>query len=189
MLRGNSMKRRGSRFHKENSIMMNQSDFVPSEAIYASHNLHEVTMYYPMRLVRTKQYKLLHNMAAPLPFMIDQDFYISPTFQDILNRTRSGQPLPWYKSLHQYYHRPLWELYDLHDDPKELNNLATSEKHAGVLSTLQNQLFEWMNATYDPWICSPWGVYEASGPYKEHPRCMPLNNGLNIPSYFSKSEL
>ena len=51
------------------------------DSVYASHNLHEVTMYYPMRVVRNRQYKLIHNMNSLSPFNIDQDFYISPTFQ------------------------------------------------------------------------------------------------------------
>lgn len=53
------------------------------EAVFASHNLHEVTMYYPMRAVRTKRYKLIHNLNYYAPFPIDQDFYLSPTFQVI----------------------------------------------------------------------------------------------------------
>ena len=49
--------------------------------VYASHNLHEITMYYPMRVLRTQQYKLIHNLNYAMPFPIDQDFYISNTFQ------------------------------------------------------------------------------------------------------------
>lgn len=51
------------------------------EAIFASHNLHEVTMYYPMRAIRTQRYKLIHNINYYTPFPIDQDLYVSPTFQ------------------------------------------------------------------------------------------------------------
>lgn len=43
--------------------------------------------------------------------------------QDILNRTRNKQPLPWYKTLEQYYYRPEWELFDLRRDPAETVNL------------------------------------------------------------------
>jgi len=50
-------------------------------AVFASHIHHEVTMYYPMRAVRTKRYKLIHNINYKMPFPIDQDFYISPSFQ------------------------------------------------------------------------------------------------------------
>ena len=49
--------------------------------------------------------------------------------QDLLNRTVSGDPLPWYKTLHGYYHRPEWELYDLKRDPRELHNLAHKQAH------------------------------------------------------------
>lgn len=52
-----------------------------TEAVFASHNMHEVTMYYPMRAIRTKRYKLIHNLNYKASFPIDQDFYISPTFQ------------------------------------------------------------------------------------------------------------
>lgn len=53
------------------------------------------------------------------------DRYIEKKFlvQDILNRTRDKQPLPWYKTLQQYYYRPEWELYDLRRDPMETRNL------------------------------------------------------------------
>lgn len=40
-----------------------------------------------------------------------------------MNRTRSKQPLPWYKTLKQYYYRPQWEFYDIRSDPEELKNL------------------------------------------------------------------
>lgn len=51
------------------------------EAVFASHSLHEVTMYYPMRAIRTKDYKLIQNLNYLMPFPIDQDFYLSPSFQ------------------------------------------------------------------------------------------------------------
>ena len=54
---------------------------VTNERVFASHSLHEVTMYYPMRMVRTHRYKLIHNLNYQSAFPIDQDFYISPTFQ------------------------------------------------------------------------------------------------------------
>lgn len=50
-------------------------------AIFTSQSYHEVTMNYPMRSIRTKRYKLIHNLNYKSPFPIDQDFYVSPTFQ------------------------------------------------------------------------------------------------------------
>lgn len=51
------------------------------EAVFFSQTHHEVTMYYPMRGVRTRRYKLIHNLNYEMPFPIDQDLYVSPTFQ------------------------------------------------------------------------------------------------------------
>lgn len=64
-----------------------------NEAIFASHNFHEVTMSYPMRAIRTNRHKLIHNLNYKSSYPIDQDFYVSPTFQDILNRTINHQPV------------------------------------------------------------------------------------------------
>lgn len=45
--------------------------------------------------------------------------------QDILNRTKTHQFLPWSKTLKKYYQRPEWELYDIKYDPEELNNIVS----------------------------------------------------------------
>ena len=93
--------------------------------VFGSHNFHEVTMSYPMRYIRSKRYKLIHNLNYPSAFPIDQDFYLSPTFQDLLQRTFHNQSLHWYKrSLREYYQRPEFELFDLKSDPEEKYNVA-----------------------------------------------------------------
>lgn len=45
------------------------------------HNLHEVTMYYPMRAVRSTEFKLIHNINYKVPFGIDQDSTSHPAFK------------------------------------------------------------------------------------------------------------
>lgn len=145
-------------------------------AVFASHSHHEITMYYPMRAVRTKRYKLIHNINYKMPFPIDQDFYISPSFQDLLNRTRSKKPLNWYKTLKSYYYRDEWELYDLKRDAEEVNNVASKPAYKNILVELKTRLDEWQKATADPWLCAPGGVLEATGSFKKHPQCLPLDN-------------
>ncbi|KAF2353854.1 Sulfatase N-terminal [Trinorchestia longiramus] len=145
--------------------------------IYASHNLHEVTMYYPMRSVRTTRFKLIQNLAYRMPFPIDQDFFISPVFQDILNRTLEDN-LPWYKTLDDYYYRPPFELFDLKIDFTEKNNMAGNPHYKLVFRQLYSHLQKWQNITQDPWICFPGGVLQDSGRYKNHHQCFTLDNGL-----------
>ncbi|KAI8435488.1 hypothetical protein MSG28_003785 [Choristoneura fumiferana] len=141
------------------------------EAVFFSTTHHEVSMYFPSRGVRTRRYKLLHNLHYAMPFPIDQDLYVSPTFQDILNRTRGKQPLPWYKTLKQYYYRPQWELFDLRADPAETNNLHGKPSLAGTEAALRARLERWQRATRDPWRCAPAAVLEGDA-------CRSLDNGL-----------
>lgn len=131
-----------------------------SAPIFGSHNFHEITMTYPMRTIRTKRYKLIHNLNYNLPFPIDQDFYVSWTFQDILNRTISKSPIPWYKNLKSYYYRPEFELFDLKIDPYERINIAYRKDFIKVKNDLNEKLNNWQIETGDPWRCSPHSILE-----------------------------
>lgn len=62
-------------------LLINEPPDDPNAAVFASQSYHEITMNYPMRSIRTKRYKLIHNLNYKAPFPIDQDFYVSPTFQ------------------------------------------------------------------------------------------------------------
>lgn len=156
-------------------ILEKEPPFSDSEAVFASQTHHEITMYYPMRAIRTHRYKLIHNLNYGMPFPIDQDLYVSPTFQDILNRTRSKQQLPWYKTLKQYYYRPQWELYDVRQDPSETNNLHGKPSLVQIEEQLRERLLRWQRETRDPWLCSPDAVMESGG---EDTVCRSLDNGL-----------
>ena len=149
------------------------------DTVYASHNLHEVTGYYPMRVIRKQRFKLIHNMNFLMPFPIDQDFYISSTFQDLLNRTREHIDTHWFMSLYDYYYRPRWQLFDLQHDPEELVNLAGKTDYKEIFESLRLELHKWQNSTCDPWICAPDGVLENTGAFSPSGTCLPLDNHLN----------
>lgn len=144
------------------------------QTVYSSQSLHEITMYYPIRSVHHGAYRLLHNLHYRMPFPIDQDLYVSPTFQDLLNRTRLRQPTHWFKSLDQYYYRARWELFDTRTDPLETKNLASDPAFSGILESLRQTLQKWQWQTGDPWVCGPDYVLED----KLEPHCRPLYNGL-----------
>jgi len=133
-------------------------------------------MYYPMRYIRKDGYKLIHNINYYSPYPIDQDLYVSPSFQDILNKTHQFLPLPWFKTLNKYYFRPEWELFDLKSDSKEIHNLYSEMKHHQITKRLKRSLRRWRIETNDPFICSPHSVLEDTGYYKSHPKCLPLFN-------------
>ena len=47
-----------------------------------------------------------------------------------------------YKLIHFYYDVDVWELYDLKNDPSELNNLISSKEYAPLIKKLKKQLNE-----------------------------------------------
>ena len=119
------------------------------DEVFASHTFHEITMYYPMRAIRTRDYKLIYNIAHPLPFPFASDLYASKTWQQSLARkdTLYGQ-----RTVQAYVQRPQFELYDLTADPYEIKNLAESKAHAGILKELQKKLRDFQERTKDPWV-------------------------------------
>jgi len=113
-----------------------------------------------------------------MPFSIDQDFAVSPTFQQMMNFTAAKKDIPWYKTLSQYYNRDMWELYKMDTDPKELHNLHGDSAYSRIADQLKHQLYQWQNETSDPWICAPEGVLEDSGVYTSSPACLPIYNNV-----------
>lgn len=158
--------------------VLDQEPKVGWDEVFASHNLNEITMYYPMRAIRNRRFKLIHNLYFKMPFMIDQDVYLSPSFQDILDRTMQDRPTNWFKTLREYYYRSEWEMFDLEHDPREKNNISGAPAYLSIFEELKKRLLDWQRATNDPWICSPSGVLENKGKYPARGVCLPLDNGI-----------
>lgn len=119
------------------------------DTVYASHNLHEATMYYPMRMVRTRQYKLIWNIASGLTFPSALDLIYSPTW---ISAVKSGTGIFGRRRIDAFLHRPQFELYDLGRDPGEVVNLADDPAHQAVKAELIAKLKAFQAASKDPWI-------------------------------------
>jgi N-sulfoglucosamine sulfohydrolase len=119
------------------------------DEVYASHTFHEITMYYPMRVVRTRRYKLIWKIVYKLDYPFASDLWFSQTWQDIIKR---GEKVYGRRSIDAYIHRPKFELYDLGKDPDEINNLAEDERYTNVFEELKGKLKTFQKRTKDPWI-------------------------------------
>jgi N-sulfoglucosamine sulfohydrolase len=120
------------------------------DEVYGSHTFHEVTMYYPMRAVRTRKYKFIWNIAHPLPFASASDLFTGATWQEAIAKgpeSRYGQ-----RTVSQYLNRPQFELYDLESDPGETKNLAADANHAEAVKQLKSKLKAFQERTGDPWL-------------------------------------
>jgi N-sulfoglucosamine sulfohydrolase len=118
------------------------------DAVFGSHQFHEITMYYPMRTIVTSKYKLIANLDHEKAFPFASDLWGSPSWQHV--RTNNLKMMGE-RSVAAYMHRPSEELYDLSEDPKELKNLAADPNHGKTLGELRERLRAWQVETSDPW--------------------------------------
>lgn len=139
------------KFHGRSFLsVLDQEKTTGWDQVNASHTFHEITMYYPMRVVRERRYKLIWNIAHGLPYPFASDLWAAPTWQA---QWKKGMSAPYgAKTVRNYIHRPAFELYDLEQDPHEGNNLANSSEHAETLSKLKKKLKLFQQRTNDPWI-------------------------------------
>ncbi|MBP7141432.1 MAG: sulfatase [Opitutaceae bacterium] len=119
------------------------------DEVYASHNLHEITMYYPMRMVRTRRYKLIWNIANGLTYPSALDLIESPTW---ISAEKTGTGIYGRRRIDDFLHRPRFELYDLQRDPDEVVNLADDPASQAVRNELIAKLKAFQSRTQDPWI-------------------------------------
>jgi N-sulfoglucosamine sulfohydrolase len=119
------------------------------DEVYGSHTFHEITMYYPMRVIETRRWKLIFNLAHELSFPFASDLWESPTWQSV---ARSGESHYGGRLVAQYLHRPKYELYDKQADPDEFKNVADHSANAAVLKELSGKLKDFQARTRDPWL-------------------------------------
>ncbi len=120
-----------------------------SDTLFLSHSFHGVTQYYPMRTIVTHRYKLIWNIAHPLPFPYASDLQNSATWRAFL---KSGASIYGKRSVKAYQQRPPFELYDLEEDPYELVNKAYDPAFEAIRNKLQSSLKYFQKQTGDPWI-------------------------------------
>jgi N-sulfoglucosamine sulfohydrolase len=126
------------------------------DQVFQSHTYHEITMYYPVRGVRTRRFRYLRNLYPELEFPHASDLWASPTWQALRQSGgRLGQ-----RTLPAYLHRPAEELYDLRADPDEVNNLAAAPEHRATLEALRREVHGFRKKTRDPWL-----INDREGPF------------------------
>lgn len=126
------------------------------DTVFASHTFHEIQMYYPMRMIRDRKYKLILNVANGLDFPFSTDLWASATWQSVYKKgmaTKFGM-----RTVNDYIHRPKFELYDIENDPNESINLADDPDYKKILDGYKNKLKNFQIRSSDPWI-SKW-IYE-----------------------------
>ncbi len=120
------------------------------DEIYASHTFHEIQMYYPMRVVRDRDYKLIWNIAWELPYPFASDLWAAQTWQ--AQYKQGDDAMYGVRTVSDYIHRDEFELFDISNDPDEINNLAYQPGFQDVLAKYQQKIRSFQERTHDRWI-------------------------------------
>lgn len=100
------------------------------------------------RAVRDKRYKYIRNFYPDLPNTPPADALKSMTFQRMLELKNTGELSE--AQINVFVSpTPEEELYNIENDPFELNNLATNPLYAETLVKMRNVLKEFMDETDD----------------------------------------
>lgn len=111
-----------------------------SEYVFAEMNFH--TGYDPCRCVRSSRYKLIKLFDDPRTIM--NNIGNSPTKRFFMEGGLGREKI-----------RDAVQLYDLHWDPLESNNLAGQETVSEIQQELEARLHAWMVDTEDPLLRGP----------------------------------
>jgi N-sulfoglucosamine sulfohydrolase len=116
--------------------------------LFTEYHLHSAHNFYPQRTVRDERFKLIRNLlpgqANPGPTYTLNKFFSS------LPEVIESSPEPIRSAYLRMRQPPEFELYDLHSDPFEFQDLTEDPHHAKVLQRLKRELAGWRKRTGDP---------------------------------------
>jgi arylsulfatase A-like enzyme len=129
------------------------------DAIFAAHTGNDnggpgIANDCPMRCIRTPTHKLIVNLHPERTFYTHivgsppSSAHYLPFWNTWVQSARTDPAAQ--RIVEAYLHRPSVELYDLAQDPYEMNNLAADPARAETLTSLHRRLDQWREEQGDP---------------------------------------
>lgn len=154
------------------------------DQVFLSHVFHEVTMYYPMRTIRTRNFKLIWNLEWRSKYPLPIDTLSRATWNETL---RLKEPLLGQRSLKKFLFRDEVELYDIKNDPDEVINLACQPEFQQIRKELSETLLAYLKKTDDLWLKQYTLPVTCENETAEHSaEYTPLFNGKDLSGWILK---
>jgi arylsulfatase A-like enzyme len=120
----------------------------PNTYIYAARDRMD-SEYDRVRAVRDTRYKYIRNFHPELPLYQNIEYRLQQgMMKEILQLKEKGElnstQMKWFVPT-----KPAEELYDLSNDPYELNNLATDAKQQATLNRFRKEMDRWLKEAKD----------------------------------------
>ncbi|RKR14354.1 arylsulfatase A-like enzyme [Maribacter vaceletii] len=100
------------------------------------------------RTIITKKYQYIHHFYPELGYRNNAYAKRTLTFKSMLHLYKKGELNPLQE---MYFNpsKPTIELYDLENDPQEIENLSNNVKYQSVVAQLRTELFRWQKTSGD----------------------------------------
>ena len=122
-------------------------DYAPREFVVSARDRCDYTID-RIRTVRTEKLRYIRNYFPDRPMLQAQYRDEKPEVLDLKRLHEAGELSP-YMDKHWFGVRPEEELYDLVNDPHQMNNLAGKPEHESELARHRSILEKWINDTND----------------------------------------
>ncbi|MDA7916219.1 sulfatase [Verrucomicrobia bacterium] len=120
--------------------------------VYGVHNNVPEGNPYPIRSIRDKDYHYILNLTPDASYhekhVMIKDSRL--TWWPALKEAEANGDTTAVALLEKFHNRPAEELYNLDQDPYEMNNLADNLEHAATKKRLNRELLKWMADQKDP---------------------------------------
>ncbi|WP_298484574.1 sulfatase [uncultured Maribacter sp.] len=119
-----------------------------------------------MRTIRSKKYKLIHNLMPERAWLqysgYKEDMYPMLAEMNILNMEGKLNDI---QAKFFAPTKPEFELYDIINDPYEVNNLAMDINYAGIKDTMLAELYSWRKEIKDKGVSKEFRMGGTSSKY------------------------
>lgn len=124
---------------------------------FFSHTFHEVTNYYPYRVLRGRKYKYVRNLYPELTTPLPSDLWASPTWQAVRNENIE---MMGKRPTQNFLHQSAEALFDVENDPMESTNLIDDASLADVAEEMRQKVKSFRIETKDPWCLASYHAGE-----------------------------
>jgi arylsulfatase A-like enzyme len=126
-------------------------DYQPNDHVFCARDRwDEITDC--SRTIVGPRYKYIYNFMPEVSYDAGQNYLDKENVRPILPQLREMHKAGKLTPAQAYFMQPkkeLEQLYDLQQDPWELNNLANSAEHKATKETMRSRLFKWIESTGD----------------------------------------
>ena len=123
-------------------------DYIPREYVFTARDRCDETIDL-IRAVRTPNYKYIHNFLPDRSHAQPNQYKDGKPFNVHMRQLYNSGKLKPETALYFQSTRPVEELYDLVNDPWEMNNLAGDPKYSGLLANMRALLWQTSEETGD----------------------------------------